>query len=474
MPSEELTAALRERLVGKRASVAVIGLGYVGLPLAAAAADVGHTVVGVDVSRRRVDEINAGTSTIDDVPSEVVRRLVKAGRLRATSDYSALADVDVAVIAVPTPIDEYRVPDLSFVKEAAQALAPVMKRGSMVILESTTYPGTTEEILVPALRAHGKIAGEDVFVGYSPERIDPGNKAWTLTNTPKIVSGLTQESLDLAVAWYGSFIERLVPVSSLRTAEIAKVFENIFRIVNIALVNEFQMICDGFDIDVWEVIAACSTKPYGFMPFYPGPGLGGHCVPVDPFYLAWKAREKHVNTEFIELAGRINHQMPGYVVAKVARLLNRSRKALLGARVALIGVAYKKNSSDVRESAAIRIIELLKREGADVTYHDPLVPVIAVEGTRFESRPLSAAYLSAQDAILIVTDHDKIDWTLILQYSPIVVDTRNVIGRLPSSPNYRAAGKKGSAARRPDADGASPRARSGRESAGGRTTRRRS
>ena len=438
MGSVEPAAALRKRLEGRRASVAVIGLGYVGLPLAVAAADAGHMVLGVDVSQHRVGQINAGISSIEDVPSEVVLRLVSAGRLRATSDYAELADVDVAVIAVPTPIDEYQVPDLSFVRAAAEALAPVMKRGSLVILESTSYPGTTEEILIPALRAHGRTAGEGIFVGYSPERIDPGNKTWTIKNTPKIVSGLDQESLELAMAWYGSFIDHLVPVSSLKTAEIAKVFENIFRIVNIALVDEFQMICDSFDIDVWEVIEACSTKPYGFMPFYPGPGLGGHCVPVDPFYLAWKAREKHVNTEFIELAGRINHQKPGYVVAKVAKVLNRNRKALLGARVALIGVAYKKNTSDVRESAAIRIIELLKHEGAEVTYHDPRVPSIVVEGTEFVSSPLSPAYLSSQDAILIVADHDTIDWSLIVPHSPIVVDTRNVLGRKLSSANHQA------------------------------------
>ncbi len=469
MRREEPTT-LRERLEGRRAAVAVIGLGYVGLPLATAAAEAGHTVIGVDVSERRVDDINAGTSTIDDVPSEVVRRLVSSGRLRATTEYSELADVDVAVIAVPTPIDEYRVPDLSFVRNAAQALAPVMKRGSLVILESTSYPGTTEEILIPALRAQGKSAGDDVFVGYSPERIDPGNKIWTITNTPKIVAGLSAESLELTVAFYGSFVERLVPVSSLKTAEIAKVFENIFRIVNIALVNEFQMICDSFDIDVWEVIAACSTKPYGFMPFYPGPGLGGHCVPVDPFYLAWKAREKHVNTEFIELAGRINHQMPSYVVAKVARLLNRSGKALLGARVALIGVAYKKNSSDVRESAAIRIIELLKREGSDVTYHDPGVPIIGVEGSDFKSRPLTAAYLSSQDAIVIITDHDKIDWTLVVPHSHLVVDTRNVIARLTSSANHPAAKRQVAGERRPRDSGNSPRPKSRRESARAHTT----
>ena len=312
-------------------------------------------------------------------------------------------------------------------------LAAVMRQGALVVLESTTYPGTTEEVVIPAFRSHGFRPGVDIFFGYSPERIDPGNPVWNVTNTPKVVSGLTKDCLEMTVALYSTVVDALVPVSNLKTAEITKLFENVFRIVNIALVNEFQVICDSFGIDVWEVLQACATKPYGFMPFYPGPGLGGHCVPVDPFYLAWKAREKRVNTEFIELAGRINANTPGYVVGKVARTLNLSRKAVNGSRVTLLGVAYKKNTADVRESPAIRIVELLHREGAVVSYHDPHVPAFTVNGLALSSHPCSAEFLAAQDCILVVTDHDAIDWTLVLQYAPMVVDTRNVLGHV--SPN---------------------------------------
>ena len=297
------------------------------------------------------------------------------------------------------------------------------------MLESTTYPGTTDEILVPEFRKLGFIPGQDLFVGYSPERIDPGNETWNLANTPKVVAALTQDCLELTLAFYGTFVNQLVPVSSLRAAEITKLFENIFRCINIALVNEFAQICDGFDIDVWEVIKACSTKPYGFMSFSPGPGLGGHCVPVDPFYLAWKAREKNVSTEFIELAGRVNAQMPAYITEKAANLLNAQRKSLNGARVALLGVAYKKNTSDIRESPAIKLIDLLVAKGAVVSYHDPHVRALTT-GPHLESQALDARYLNAQDCVIITTDHDAIDWSLVLQFAPIVLDTRNVLGRL--------------------------------------------
>ena len=339
----------------------MVGLGYVGLPLACAFAETGHLVIGIDVSLEKVEGVNAGRSHITDVPPSQVKRLVDEKRLSATNEFAAARSADVAIISVPTPIDEYRVPDLSFVTSAAMSLAEVMPKGSLVVLESTTYPGTTEEVVVAAFRQRGYVPGQDVFIAYSPERIDPGNHEWTLTNTPKVVSGLTKNCLDVATALYGGVVEKLVPVSNIRTAEITKLFENIFRGVNIALVNEFQVICDEFDIDVWEVIQACSTKPYGFMTFYPGPGLGGHCVPVDPYYLAWKARQRNVNTEFIELSGRINAAVPSYVVRKTAALLNRHRKALNGARVGLLGVAYKRNSPDVRESPAIKIIEHLNR-----------------------------------------------------------------------------------------------------------------
>lgn len=443
MSEPELKARLVQRLENRSASVAVIGLGYVGLPLATAVAESGLRVVGIDLDSERVDGVNAGRSPIPDVGAENLVALVQGGWFQATTQYGRLAEADVIVIAVPTPIDEYRVPDLSAVQRAAQGVAETVTQGALVVLESTTYPGTTEEIVVPALRAQGLQPGHDVFVGYSPERIDPGNERWTVVNTPKIVSGLTKDCLEAVIAFYGCFVSSLVPLSNIRTAEITKLFENIFRIVNIALANEFQVICDSFDIDVWEVIEACSTKPFGFMPFYPGPGLGGHCVPVDPFYLAYKSREKNVNTEFIELAGRINASMPDYVVRKVARLLSSHHKAMQGARIALLGVAYKKNTADVRESPAIRLIELLLEEGAAVSYHDPHVPEVGVSARSFQSQPLLPEYLSAQDCAVVVTDHDDIDWTMLLQFSPAVVDTRNVLGRLRPQPQPRPAARLG-------------------------------
>jgi UDP-N-acetyl-D-glucosamine dehydrogenase len=425
-PKEDLL----DKLNSRNATIVVVGLGYVGLPLACALADAGHKVIGIDASMDKVEGINAGRSHIEDVKPEQISSLVEQKRLTATQDYRAASASDAAIIAVPTPIDEYRVPDLSFVRAASKSLSEVMPKGSLVVLESTTYPGTTEEVLVAAFRDRGYMPGVDVFIGYSPERIDPGNSTWNIHNTPKVVCGLTKNCMDVTIALYSTFVDNVVPVSNIRTAEITKLFENIFRGVNIALVNEFQVICDAFDIDVWEVIQACSTKPYGFTPFYPGPGLGGHCVPVDPFYLAWKARQIDVNTEFIELSGRINASMPSYVVRKVARLLNRTHKALNGARVGVLGVAYKKNSSDVRESPAIKIVELLLEEGATVTYHDPHVPSLTVSERHFRSEPVLRNFLAVQDCTVVVADHDSIDWTLVLQFAPTIVDTRNVLGRL--------------------------------------------
>jgi UDP-N-acetyl-D-glucosamine dehydrogenase len=425
---------LLDKLNNRNATIAVVGLGYVGLPLACAFAEVGHHVIGIDLARDKVEGVNAGRSHITDVPPSQVKRLVDKGRLRATAEFAAARVADVAIISVPTPIDEYRVPDLSYVTSASLSLAQVMPKGSLVVLESTTYPGTTEEVLVPAFQQRGYVPGVDVFIAYSPERIDPGNHEWTLNNTPKVISGLTKNCMDVATALYSSVVDKLVPVANIRTAEITKLFENIFRGVNIALVNEFQVICDEFGIDVWEVIQACSTKPYGFMTFYPGPGLGGHCVPVDPYYLAWKARQRNVATEFIELSGRINAGMPSYVVRKVSTVLNKSRMAINGARVGLLGVAYKRNSADVRESPAIKIIELLLAEGALVSYHDPHVPSLTAGGQEFRSVPDLDDFLNSQQCAVVVADHDSIDWTLVLQHAPKIVDTRNVLGRQAPKP----------------------------------------
>lgn len=423
---DELLAKLDQR----SATIAVVGLGYVGLPLACAFAEAGYRVIGIDVSIEKVERVNAGVSHIDDVKPSRLKRLLADRRLHASDEYEAARNADVVVVAVPTPIDEFRVPDLSYVRSAALSIAKVVSRGRLVVLESTTYPGTTEEVLVPSFIERGFVPGVDLFVGYSPERIDPGNHEWGLSNTPKVVSGLTKSCLELVQTLYSSITKTLVPVSNIRTAEIEKLFENIFRGVNIALVNEFQIICDAFDIDVWEVIKACSTKPFGYMTFHPGPGLGGHCVPVDPFYLAWKARQLNVNTEFIELSGRVNARMPEYVVNKVDQVLNAKQRALNGARVGLLGVAYKRNSSDVRESPAIKIIELLLKEGAIVTYHDPHVAFLRVNGSEFHSQAVLAEFLEAQDCAVVVADHDSIDWMKVGEFASNVVDTRNVMARL--------------------------------------------
>jgi len=440
LPDVALKTRTLGRLESRDATVAVVGLGYVGLPLALALAGGGYRVIGIDRDPARVADVNARRSPIDDVSSADLAAALAGGRLQATQSVAEAGDADAVVIAVPTPIDDHRVPDLSAVREAAAAVSEVVSRGSLVVLESTTYPGTTEEVIVPALRARGLAPGHDVFVGYSPERIDPGNRVWRLSNTPKVVAGLTHACLEVTVALYEGVVEQVVPVSSLKTAEITKLFENIFRVVNIALVNEFQQICDGFDIDVWEVLAACATKPYGFMPFRPGPGLGGHCVPVDPFYLAWKAREKGIATEFIELAGKVNAQQPAYVVGAVTRLLNERRLAVKGARVALLGVAYKKNVADVRESPAVRIIELLQRAGAEVSYHDPHVPVFEVAGRVLRSTPLTAEYVAAQDCVLVVTDHDAIDWAMVARRASAVVDTRDALRQPVVLPAAEASG----------------------------------
>lgn len=406
---------------GKPVRVGVVGLGYVGLPLAVAFAEAGHSVVGVDTDTRKVGAVAVGESHIEDIPSE--RLAAVGGLLTASTDYNVLADCDAVLIAVPTPLTANREPDLGPLISSARALARVLREGQLVVLESTTYPGTTREQLVPLLEESGLAAGRDFNVAFSPERVDPGRTDHTLRTTPKIVGGLTLACRDRAVALYRHVCDELVEVSSPEPAELAKLLENVFRSVNIALVNELAMLCDRMGIDVWEVIDAASTKPYGFMRFDPGPGMGGHCLPVDPFYLSWKAREYGQPTEFVELAGEVNQRMPEFCVARIARALNDHSKPVRGSRIAVLGVSYKAGVGDVRESPALRIIRMLGEQGAIVSYHDDYVPELPDLG--YANEPL-AEVLDGADAAVIVTAHPGLDLERIVAAAPLVVDFRGV------------------------------------------------
>jgi UDP-N-acetyl-D-glucosamine dehydrogenase len=403
----------------------VVGLGYVGLPLAVTFAEAGVPVVGLDAVQSKVDRVNAGESYIEDVPSARLAPLVGAGTMRATTSWNDLRAVDAVLICLPTPLTEHREPDLSAVLGAAESLARRLRPGHLVVLESTTYPGTTREELAPVLERSGLRAGRDFNLAFSPERVDPGREDWTTATTPKVIGGLTPACTRRAMDVYGLACETLVPVGSPEVAELTKLLENIFRSVNIALVNELAMLCDRMGIDVWDVIEAAATKPFGFMPFRPGPGLGGHCIPIDPFYLTWKAREFDLHTEFIELAGKVNSQMPEFCVGKVARALNSHRKALNGSRVLVVGVAYKADVNDTRESPALKVIELLRNDGALVEYHDPHVASLPQRG--IESVPLDAETIDAYDAVVVVTAHRGVDWEMIGREAALVVDLRNVV-----------------------------------------------
>jgi UDP-N-acetyl-D-glucosamine dehydrogenase len=406
-----------------RAEVAIVGAGYVGVPLAQVFAEAGRSVLLVEVVEERVAALNRGESHIEDVPSNVLRALVEAERLTATSDYDTLRDVDAILIALPTPLSAQREPDLSIVLGAAAEIAPRLQRGQLVVLESTTYPGTTRERLLPVLETSGLRAGTDFSLAFSPERVDPGRADWTTRNTPKIVGGVTPACTERAAALYRGALDKVIPVSSPEAAELTKLLENIFRAVNIALVNELAQLCDRMAIDVWEVVEAAATKPFGFMSFKPGPGLGGHCMPIDPFYLTWKAREHDFYTEFIELAGKINENMPYWCVGKVIRALNSQAKPLKGSKVLLVGVSYKEDIGDMRESPALKMIELLREEGADVAYHDPFVPELPELGLRSEALDADGA-----DCIVIVTAHSGIDYDALIGQAPLVVDFRNATG----------------------------------------------
>ena len=416
-------------------SVGIIGLGYVGLPLAVEFAEAGLPVVGVDSDRRKVEALADGESYIEDVPPERVRPLFSSGDARATDEFSALAQAEAVLICLPTPLDENREPDLSILISGVRAAAPHLRPGALVVLESTTYPGTTREVVVPIIEETGRRLGEDFFMAFSPERVDPGNKRYTIRNTPKVVGGVTEECTRRAVELYGRVVETVHPVSGPESAEFSKLLENIFRGVNIALINEISLLCNRMGVDVWEIIEAARTKPSGFMPFYPGPGLGGHCIPIDPFYLSWRARAFDMTTEFIELAGRVNVNMPYHAVARIAAALNAHRKPLNGSRVLLLGVSYKPNVGDVRESPALKILELLRESGARVAYHDPHVPHL--QAHKASSVEFSAEELSRADCAVVVTDHEAVNLGLVTDSSPLVVDLRNAVrrrlGRLPSN-----------------------------------------
>jgi len=425
-------STLQDKIADRSVRVAVIGLGYVGLPLAAAFAKADFCTTGIDVNHGKVDAVNAGHSYIPDVPDDDLATHVRSGRLAATSDYDVVGEVDAAFICVPTPYDAQRAPDLSYIEAASKSIRPRLQPGQLIVLQSTTYPGTTEEIVQPILEESGLKAGVDFHLAFSPERIDPGNKQWSAYNTPKVVGGLTPACTRLAADLLRQMGAPVHPVSSTRAAELTKLLENTFRAVNIALVNELALLAERMDIDFWEVVDAAKTKPFGFMPFYPGPGVGGHCIPIDPYYLSWKAREYDYYAEFIELAGEVNQAMTYHVVDLVSRALSLHGKPLSGARVLVLGVAFKRDIDDARNSPAERVIELLLSRGAQVAYHDPYVPSFRVGGNVFHREPvplesveLTEEELAAADCVVIVTDHRSVDYERVVRHAKLVVDTRN-------------------------------------------------
>jgi UDP-N-acetyl-D-glucosamine dehydrogenase len=406
--------------------IAIIGAGYVGVPLAQVFADAGRRVVLVDVVQARVDQLNRGESYIEDVPSEALGKLVEAGLISASTDYDVLREVEAILIALPTPLSRQREPDLSIVLNAARQVAPRLQKGQLVVLESTTYPGTTREEILPILETSGMTVGEDFHLAFSPERVDPGRTDWTTKNVPKVAGGITPACTEAAAALYGSAIDTVHRVSTPEAAELTKLLENIFRSVNIALVNELAILCDRMNIDIWEVVEAASTKPFGFMQFNPGPGLGGHCIPIDPFYLTWKAREFGFYTEFIELAGKVNEEMPYFCRSLVSQALNHSKEmSLKGSKVLVLGVAYKPGIGDMRESPALKLISLLENAGADVAYHDPHVPSFKDHGLEMTCVAYEPA---AYDCVVIVTDHSDIDYDQLVDDASLVVDLRNATG----------------------------------------------
>ncbi|MBZ5723927.1 MAG: nucleotide sugar dehydrogenase [Acidobacteriia bacterium] len=428
--TETIAQALEDKIRTRRARVGIVGLGYVGLPLAVEFANAGFSVTGIDVSRQKVSRVNAGDSYVGDVPSATLAALVDAGKLRATADFSAVQELDTINICVPTPLRKTKDPDMSFIVSSCQDMARHFHAGMLIILESTTYPGTTDELVLPMLLKSGLQVGQDFFLCFSPERVDPGNPKFQTVNIPKVVGGCTPACTEMGRLFYAQALQSVVPVSSTQVAEMVKLLENTFRMINIGLANEMALMCGRMGINVWEVIDAAATKPFGFMPFYPGPGLGGHCIPIDPFYLSWKTRQAGIEARFIELAGYINGQMPHFVVDKVQNALNDAGKPVKGSRIHVMGVAYKRDIDDLRESPALDVILLLRQRGALVSYSDPYVPTVRLDGIQLAACPEEAA--AAADCAVIVTDHAAFDYRALVDCSPLIVDTRNALKHIVS------------------------------------------
>ena len=424
MVKEELIQDIQK----KRANIAVIGLGYVGLPLAVTFANAGFSVTGIDPIQEKVDMVNRGESYISDISNAQLRKHIDNGRIRATTDYATLSEIDAVSICVPTPLRKTGDPDMSFIAQASEDIAPYLHRSMIIVLESSTYPGTTREFVLPKLTANNNLkVGADFFLAFSPERVDPGRTDFTTYNTPKVVGGITQACTEVAVAWYQQALEKVVPVSTTEVAEMAKLLENTFRMINISMVNELAQMCERLGVDVWEVIDAAATKPFGFMKFTPGPGLGGHCIPVDPLYLSWKMKTLNYTARFIELASEINTSMPRYVVTRIQDALNRYKKPLNGSKILILGVSYKPNINDMRESPALDIIHLLREKGAAVAYYDPYVPEIEIEGVQMYSEKELTTFLEKSDLVAIITNHEKFDYKLILEKSQLIFDARNAM-----------------------------------------------
>lgn len=422
-------SVLIKKLEDRTAKIGVVGIGYVGLPLAVVFAEAGFEVVGVDPLAEKVDALNRGESYILDIDSDRVKALVDAGKLSASTDYARLGEVDAVSICVPTPLRKTGDPDLSFIASASHSLAPHLHEGMVIVLESSTYPGTTREMMLPELEeVSGLTVGEDFFLAFSPERVDPGREDWTTINTPKVIGGITAACGEMASAWYDQALETIITVSTCEVAEMAKLLENTFRMINIGLVNELAIMCDRLKVDVWEVIDAAATKPFGFMKFTPGPGLGGHCIPIDPLYLSWKLKSVNYNARFIELASEINTNMPRYAVGKVQDALNLVKKPVNGSRVLILGVAYKPDIDDLRESPALDVIHLLQEKGADVAYHDPYIPHVDHDNIVLDSVPDLMAAVAESDCVAIITNHSDYDYDAILEAADVVVDTRNALG----------------------------------------------